>query len=278
MSVKRWIVGVAGLAGLAILLFLIAPVAAQDAAAGEQAYAAACAGCHGADGSGVTGAFPPLADNPGALDTAYVSDVIKNGLSGPITVNGVDYDATMPPFGNLSDGDVADIAAFLSTNFQTQPTDTPTTTLAPAQPPPAGAGDADRGEDLFLGSTGFESGGTACQACHTAGGRGSLGGQSMGPDLTSVLDRFGGEQGLIGVLGAPAFPVMRELYADKPFTDQEKADLAAFFSRESTEEDKDSGDALFVIGLVGAGILFGGMVVIRPFAGAGYSRRLRRNA
>ncbi len=53
---------------------------------------------------------------------------------------------------------------------------------------------------------------------------------------------------------------------------------AAFFSRESTGEDKDVGDALFVMGLVGAGILFGGMIVIRPFTGAGYSRRLRRNA
>ena len=100
----------------------------------------------------------------------------------------------------------------------------------------------------------------------------------MGPDLTTVLDNFGGEQGLIGALGAPAFPVMAELFADKPLTESERVDLAAYFGRESTEEDKDIGDALFVMGLVGAGILFGGMIVIKPFKGAGYSRRLRRNA
>ncbi len=311
MSVTRWTVAGAGLIGVATLLLLIAPVAAQDTTAGEQAYVASCAGCHGADGSGIAGAFPPLVDNPRSLDTAYVSDVIKNGLSGPITVNGVDYDASMPPFGNLGDTVVADIAAYLATNFQTEPPDTATSTTAPeptdtvttttapeptdtattttapeptdtatttTSVPPPSAGDADRGEDLFLGSTSFENGGTACQACHSAGGRGSLGGQSMGPDLTNVVDNFGGESGLVGVLGAPAFPVMRELYADKPLTDQERADLAAYFNRESTREDQDSGDALLVMGLVGAGILFGGMVVIKPFAGAGYSRRLRRTA
>jgi len=271
MNVKRLIAGVSGLAVVATLLFVV-PVAAQDATGGEQAYLATCASCHQADGSGIEGAFPPLADNPRSLDGAYVSDVIRNGLSGPIDVNGVRYDAAMPAFGNLSDAEIADIAAFLATNFQA-PGDTTTTTS-----PPAGPGDADRGEGLFLGSVDFDNGGTACQACHTAGGRGSLGGQSMGPDLTGVLDRFGGEEGLAGALSAPAFLVMRELYIDKPITRQESMDLAAFFSRESTQEDKDSGDALLVIGLVGAGILFGGMVVIRPFTGAGYSRRLRRNA
>ena len=274
MNVKRWIAGLAGLASVTVLLLTIPPVAAQDATAGEQAYASSCSGCHGADGGGVAGAFPPLADNPKALDIAYVTDVIQNGLSGPIDVNGVRYDGSMPGFGRLSDADVADIAAYLATNFQSEPADPGTTTTTP----PPSAGDADRGEELFLGSDRFENGGTACVACHTAGGRGNLGGQSMGPDLTTVLDNFGGEQGLIGALGAPAFPVMAELFADKPLTEQERTDLAAFFSRESTGEDKDSGDALFVIGLVGAGILFGGMVVIKPFTGAGYSRRLRRNA
>ncbi len=271
MSVKQWMAAVAGLAGVAILLLLIAPVAAQDANAGEQAYLATCAACHQVDGGGTAGAFPPLSDNPNALDAAYVSETIRNGKSGPIEVNGIVYDAEMPALTNLSDAEIADITAFLATNnFPVADTAEPSA--------PAGPSNADRGEELFLGSDRFENGGTACVACHTAGGRGNLGGQSMGPDLTGVLDRLGGEQGLIGVLGSPAFPVMQELFKDKPFTEQEKTDLAAFFARESTGKDKDSGDALFVMGLVGAGILFGGMVVIRPFAGAGYSRRLRRNA
>ena len=270
MSVRRWITGVAGIAGL-MLLLLIIPVSAQDATAGEQAYLATCASCHQTDGTGIEGTFPPLADNPKSLDAAYVSETIQNGRSGPIEVNGVAYDNEMPALTNLGQADIADIVAFLATNnFPTKATDPPSE--------PAGPTNADRGEDLFLGSVRLENGGVACVACHTAGGRGNLGGQSMGPDLTGVLDKYGGEPGLIGVITNPAFLVMREAYANKPFTEQEKADLAAFFARVSTEENSDSGDALFVMGLVGAGILFGGMVVIRPFTGAGYSRRLRRNA
>jgi mono/diheme cytochrome c family protein len=276
MNLKRWAALVVALTGVASLLLLIAPVGAQDATTGEETYLATCAACHGVDGAGVPGSFPPLVDNPNAQDANYVADVIRNGLNGPIDVNGEPYDGAMPFFSNLSDADIADINAFLATNFQTGPTDTPTTTAPPTEP--AGPGDADDGEDLFLGATGFENGGTACYACHTAGGRGNLGGESMGPDLTGVVDRFGGEAGFMAAISSPAFPVMRELYAGKTFTEQETADLAAFFARESGEDDKDSGDALLVIGLVGTGILFGGMVVLRPFTGAGYGRRLRRNA
>jgi mono/diheme cytochrome c family protein len=276
MNLKRWAALMVALAGGAILLLLIAPVAAQDANSGEELYVANCASCHGVDGAGIPGAFPPLVDNPGAQDPGYVADVIQNGLSGPIEVDGQTYDGAMPAFGNLSDTDIADINAFLATNFQSDPTDTPTTTTPPTGP--AGPGDAAVGEDLFLGANLFSAGGPACYACHTVGGRGNLGGQSMGPDLTGAVDRFGGEAGFAAAINPPAFPVMRELYAGKPFTDQEVADLTAFLVSEADQEDKDSGDALFVIGLVGAGILFGGMVVMRPFAGAGYARRLRRNS
>ncbi|MGI9609414.1 MAG: c-type cytochrome [Acidimicrobiia bacterium] len=273
MSVRRWIAGVIGLAGLVMMMLLLItiPVAAQDAANGEELYIATCAACHQVDGTGIEGTFPPLADNPNALDAEYVADAIRNGRSGPIEVNGVSYDSEMPALGSLSDDVIADIVAFLATNEF--PEEEPA-----APPPPAGPGAADFGEALFLGSDRFENGGAACVACHTAGGRGNLGGQSMGPDLTNVLDTFGGEQGLIGALGAPAFPVMAELFADKPLTESERVNLAAYFSRESDNEDRDSGDALFVVGLVGAGLLFGGMIVIKPFTGAGYSRRLRRNA
>jgi mono/diheme cytochrome c family protein len=273
MSVTRWIAGAIGLAGavMLVLLLLTIPVSAQDATAGEQVYIATCAACHQIDGTGIEGTFPPLADNPNALDADYVTDTIQNGRSGPIEVNGVAYDSVMPALGGLGESDIADLVAFLAANnFPIADVAEPTA--------PAGPGNADRGEDLFLGSNRFDNGGTACVACHTAGGRGNLGGLSMGPDLTNVLDNFGGEAGLIGALGTPAFPVMQELFRDKPLTEQERTDLAAFFSRESTGEDKDVGDALFVMGLVGAGILFGGMIVIKPFTGAGYSRRLRRNA
>jgi mono/diheme cytochrome c family protein len=264
--------------GAAALLVPVAPLGAQDPSAGEQTYIATCSGCHGADGSGNPGVFPPLVDNPNALDSAYVTDVIGDGLSGPITVNEVDYDSAMPAFGQLSDAEVADIVAFLGTNFQGPGTESPTTTgPAGSITPPAG-GDADRGEDLFVGATDLANGGPACAACHKAGGRGNLGGSSLGPDLTGAVELYGGTDGLMAVIATPAFRVMNEVYADTPLTEQETADLAAFLVRASGEEDKDSGDALLIIGSVGAAVLFGAMVIFRPFSGAGYSRRLRRNS
>lgn len=267
-------------AGLGAVPFLSAPVGAQDAESGEQVYVVTCGGCHGVDGRGTPRVFPPLVDNPKSLDADYVADVIRNGLSGPITVDGTTYNADMPALPHLTDVQVADIVAFLATNFETAGTGgglTTETTIPPVFAAPAGS-DADRGEDLFIGSTKFANGGLACIACHTAGGRGNLGGSSLGPDLTNVLASFGGPQGLVGLMSAPAFPVMREAYADKQLTEQERLDLAAFFVEASSQSDKDSGDAMLVVGLVGSGALFGAMIVIRPFTGAGYSRRLRRNA
>ncbi|HET6591385.1 MAG TPA: cytochrome c, partial [Xanthomonadales bacterium] len=79
-------------------------------ASGEKLYATHCSACHQAQGQGLAGAFPPLAESsylvengPGGAVTA-----VLNGLSGPITVNGKEYNAVMPNLSYLSDSDVAD--------------------------------------------------------------------------------------------------------------------------------------------------------------------------
>lgn len=81
---------------------------------GEKLYAAHCAACHQANGQGLAGAFPPLAESDYlAGGTAVVIDVILNGLSGPITVNGKNYNSIMPNLRYLSDSDVADVVTFV---------------------------------------------------------------------------------------------------------------------------------------------------------------------
>jgi nitrite reductase (NO-forming)/hydroxylamine reductase len=64
------------------------------------------------------GAFPPLAasDYLAQGSAAAVSAVI-NGLSGPITVNGVDYNSVMPALSYLSDSDVADVVTFVMNSW-----------------------------------------------------------------------------------------------------------------------------------------------------------------
>lgn len=84
-------------------------VAAFDyASLGAQTYAANCQSCHGATGSGIPGTFPPLAGDPvvnGNDGDAQVK-IILNGLSGK-TIGGAKYQAQMPSFSSLNDGQIA---------------------------------------------------------------------------------------------------------------------------------------------------------------------------
>jgi nitrite reductase (NO-forming)/hydroxylamine reductase len=75
---------------------------------GKKVYEGNCAACHQADGSGLAGAFPPLAESDYLRgDRENVLAVALFGLSGPITVNGQEYNAVMPSMGHLSDEDLA---------------------------------------------------------------------------------------------------------------------------------------------------------------------------
>jgi quinoprotein glucose dehydrogenase len=81
--------------------FTAAPAAAQDAAAGAKLYAANCSACHGPDRAGIAGTFPALTDVNKRLDPKQIAEKIKKG------------GGLMPPFGQLSQKDIDDIAAFL---------------------------------------------------------------------------------------------------------------------------------------------------------------------
>ncbi len=87
-------------------------------AAGGKLFSTVCAACHQAEGQGLAGAFPPLADSD-YLDegTAPAITAVINGLSGPITVNGIEYNAVMPNLSYLSDEEVADIVTFVMNSW-----------------------------------------------------------------------------------------------------------------------------------------------------------------
>jgi nitrite reductase (NO-forming) len=87
---------------------------------GQRVYEVNCQACHQAAGQGIAGAFPPVAgsdflnaDHPRAID------VVVNGLSGPITVNGKPFDGVMPSM-RLSDEDIANVLTFLLNSWDNQ--------------------------------------------------------------------------------------------------------------------------------------------------------------
>jgi len=87
-------------------------------ARGEEAYLANCAACHQPDGTGLTGAFPPLAESDFLYgDRKEVLAAALFGLSGPITVNDVAYDGVMPSAGHLDDQMLAEILTYVFSSW-----------------------------------------------------------------------------------------------------------------------------------------------------------------
>jgi putative membrane-bound dehydrogenase-like protein len=82
---------------------------------GRQLYADTCAECHQAKGQGVEGVFPPLVESEFVLDPQAESliRIVLDGLTGPVEVRGERYDGFMPPFGHLSDDELAALLSYV---------------------------------------------------------------------------------------------------------------------------------------------------------------------
>ncbi len=248
------------------VLIWAAPASAQEDD-GAAVYQQSCASCHQADGSGVPGAFPPLSGNPNATDLAYVVDVVRNGVSGPIDVNGETFDAVMPAVAGLSEAQIQAVSEYVVGLAGAAAT--------PVQPvEPAGViGDAGRGEALFLGGSRLANGGPACLACHAAGTH-TQGGAGLGPDLTAASARLGGEAGLLAWLASPPTETMSPLFADHPMSEPERADIAAYLA--SLEGDNATGTDWFPIaGLAGTVLLVGLVAAFTTRSRRPYNDRLR---
>ena len=122
--------------------------ASGNAAAGEEK-AVTCGGCHGADGNSMTPTYPKLAGQ----HEMYLNKQIKDIRDGDRVVG------LMAPFvANLTDSDIADIAAYYAEQrLITGKADPALVTL---------------GEDIYRGGI-PESGVPACMACHSPTGFGN---------------------------------------------------------------------------------------------------------
>lgn len=90
---------------------------AERIARGERTYAGTCAACHQAAGQGVAMAFPPVANSDylNADKTRAIAAVLF-GLTGPVTVNGQQFNSVMPALG-MSDNDVANVLTYIYNNW-----------------------------------------------------------------------------------------------------------------------------------------------------------------
>jgi nitrite reductase (NO-forming) len=87
----------------------------QQVKAGSVLFNGTCSVCHQANGQGLEGVFPPLAGSDLLAATPRRAvQIVLNGLSGPLTVNGKAYNSVMPPMSQLNDDELANILTFVT--------------------------------------------------------------------------------------------------------------------------------------------------------------------
>ena len=87
--------------------------------------------------------------------------------------------------------------------------------------------DVPGGWRLFTGQTKFDNGGVSCNSCHSINSFGSLGGGTLGPDLTAVNTKYRDPE-LISILQNPNFPTMTKMFQDRKLTDEEIVQVFAY--------------------------------------------------
>lgn len=89
----------------------------QSIANGEEIYQDFCIQCHLDNGEGVSGVLPPLAKSDYLINNIELSiRGLIYGLSGPIVVNGEEYNGVMQNLG-LDDGEIADVMNYILNNW-----------------------------------------------------------------------------------------------------------------------------------------------------------------
>lgn len=95
------------------------PIEAIDTTPGQTVFNANCMACHQVTGAGIPAVFPPLKGHVPALlavegGRPYLVDVVLFGLTGRITIAEQGYNGMMPPWGHLSDSQLADVLNYVA--------------------------------------------------------------------------------------------------------------------------------------------------------------------
>jgi len=90
----------------------------QYATNGQKVYTTHCQNCHGANGEGLGKLYPPLTDTVFLnVNRDKLACIVKNGMTGEITVNGVKYNQEMPGVPQMNTTDIAYVLTYVTTYF-----------------------------------------------------------------------------------------------------------------------------------------------------------------
>jgi mono/diheme cytochrome c family protein len=135
----------------------------------------------------------------------------------------------------------------------------------------ATAGDATRGQGLFLGDIAIESGAPPCVACHAVENAGGfISGGTLAKDLTHSFALMG-DEGLAAALQSPNFPLMNKIFGERPLNKDEAFALRAFLYE--ANRGGLAADTGFTPPVTLAGVVFA--IVVLFVLNWFWSRRLR---
>ncbi|ADC64490.1 cytochrome c class I [Ferroglobus placidus DSM 10642] len=227
---------------LAVTLLLSLSAGTGYAQTGEEIFSRKCVSCHTIGGGDLVG--PDLLGITEKRDREWLIKVIVDPdsfLDDPIRQENIaKYGVKMPDLG-LSEEEAVKIIEFLS-QFAAQPSE-----VTPEETPEVPLGDPEIGRALFIGEIRFANGGPPCVACHSVRSAGINGG-TLANDLSDLYARLG-DRGIYGALKSLQFPVMKDVYAGKELTEEEVANLAAFF-KEASEMNRAKSDIYPLSGII----------------------------
>ena len=85
---------------------------------GKNLYTTFCSNCHTEEGIGMGRLIPPLKNADYLMiDLGRSARIIKYGQSGPLTVNGVDFNQPMPANPKLTNLEIAELITFISNSW-----------------------------------------------------------------------------------------------------------------------------------------------------------------
>lgn len=84
---------------------------------GKEVYLLHCQNCHMENGQGMEGVNPPVAKTTYLKDTKKNIDIILNGQTGEVVVNGKKYNAIMNPMNYLDDRQIADVLNYIRNSW-----------------------------------------------------------------------------------------------------------------------------------------------------------------
>jgi mono/diheme cytochrome c family protein len=228
MSVVLAVLVVAGLAagGLARAELDLTRLAEK----GEGIFQQKCGPCH-TIGEGERPTGPDLANVTERRDQQWLVRMIRDpgrliAEKDPIVIELLERfnNLQMPAF-DLSETDLQALLTYLAVPAEEQHHPLVTMAVEPA------GGDPAKGRALYVGSVAFSKGGAPCLACHAIAGAGlgMAAGASYGIDLTTMYADYGAE-GVASILESLPFPSMEPIYASRPLSATEQADVTAFLA------------------------------------------------